>query len=211
VCINFTPTKNKDWAKSVLNIDLPQGYPNEVYPSYQAPIIIFDRTNERYQCGLAEFGLIPSWAKDKKIQRYTYNARCETVNNKPSYQYSWKNRRFALCIVDNFFEPSYESGKPERYCIQRADRRPFGIASLWDTWVDKETNRQVVTFTMLTCNANSHPVMSRFHRPEDEKRTPVILDESQFNDWLTTTPDLATTFMKWDKFPSLESFKSING
>lgn len=32
----------------------------------------------RVACGLAKFGLIPSWAKDEKIARHTYNARSET-------------------------------------------------------------------------------------------------------------------------------------
>ncbi|KXW56532.1 MAG: SOS response-associated peptidase family protein [Betaproteobacteria bacterium] len=210
MCINFTPTKNKDWTKSVLDVDLPHTYPKEVFPSYPAPIIIFDRKNERHKCGLAEFGLIPSWSKDKKIQRYTYNARHETVKTKPSYKDSWFNRRFALCILDNFFEPSYESGKPERYCIQRIDKRPIGIASLWDTWIDKETNQKIISFTMLTCNVDTHPVMKRFHRIDDEKRSPVILDEEQFNDWLTATPDTAINFMKCDMFPTLDSFRSVN-
>jgi putative SOS response-associated peptidase YedK len=29
----------------------------------------------RVACGLAKFGLIPSWAKDEKIARHTYNAK----------------------------------------------------------------------------------------------------------------------------------------
>ncbi|RMM78772.1 hypothetical protein ALQ71_200204 [Pseudomonas coronafaciens pv. striafaciens] len=31
------------------------------------------------------FGLIPSWSKDSKIARRTYNARSETVAEKPSF------------------------------------------------------------------------------------------------------------------------------
>jgi len=208
MCINFTPTRNKDWIKSKFQVDLPEQYPVEVFPSYKSPIIVFDRNENRYKCGLAEFGLIPSWSKDKKIQKHTYNARSETVHSKPSYKYAWSNRRFALCIVDNFFEPSYESGKAERYCIERTDKEPMGIASLWDTWINKETNETVVSFTMLTCNADNHPVMKRFHRPEDEKRTPVILDSNQFYDWLRVTSDTAMNYMKWELFPSLQSYKA---
>lgn len=38
-------------------------------------------------CGLAKFGLFPSWAKDDKISRHTYNATSETAVEKPSYQH----------------------------------------------------------------------------------------------------------------------------
>jgi putative SOS response-associated peptidase YedK len=40
---------------------------------------------------------------------------------------------------------------------------------------------------MLTVNAESHPVMSRFHKAGDEKRTPVVVPESKFSDWLAAT------------------------
>ena len=53
----------------------------------------------------------------------------------------------------------------------------MAIASLWDQWTDKSTGEIVVSFTMLTVNANDHPVMRQFHKPEDEKRSVVIVDD----------------------------------
>jgi putative SOS response-associated peptidase YedK len=49
-------------------------------------LIVKSHLSERVACGLAKFGLIPSWAKDEKISRHTYNARSETVHEKPSYR-----------------------------------------------------------------------------------------------------------------------------
>ncbi len=40
--------------------------------------------------------------------------------------------------------------------------------------------------TMLTINADGHPLMARFHKPEDEKRSVVILPEDAWGDWLRT-------------------------
>ena len=37
---------------------------------------------------------------------------------------------------------------------------------------------------MLTVNADGHPVMGRFHRPADEKRSVVVLEPGQFDAWL---------------------------
>ena len=53
----------------------------------------------------------------------------------------------------------------------------MAIASLWDHWTDKSTGEIVVSFTMLTVNANDHPVMRQFHKPEDEKRSVVVLND----------------------------------
>lgn len=53
----------------------------------------------------------------------------------------------------------------------------MALSSLWDQWTDKSTGEIVVSFTMLTVNANDHPVMRQFHKPEDEKRSVVIVDD----------------------------------
>jgi putative SOS response-associated peptidase YedK len=37
---------------------------------------------------------------------------------------------------------------------------------------------------MLTVNADEHPLMKNFHRPEDEKRMVVVLEEGDFDAWL---------------------------
>ncbi len=37
---------------------------------------------------------------------------------------------------------------------------------------------------MLTINADQHPFMCQFHKPEDEKRSVVILNEQDYDAWL---------------------------
>ena len=66
----------------------------EAYPGSIVPIV----TNFAPRMWVpASFGLIPSWAKDAKITRSTYNARTETVGDKPSFRDAW--RRGQLCII----------------------------------------------------------------------------------------------------------------
>jgi putative SOS response-associated peptidase YedK len=209
MCINFTPTRKAAWVKMNFGIELPSTeYPLEAYPGYVAPIVVKSHQSGRTACGLARFGLIPSWAKEDKISRYTYNARSETVSGKPSYKKSWKLRRYAIVLLDNFYEPSYASGKAERWKIELASHVPFGIASLWDTWTDPSSGELVTSFTMLTVNADHHPVMKQFHRPGDEKRTPVILSESQFHQWLGADEKQAMAMMHGDSMPELISQRS---
>lgn len=178
-------------------------YPVEAYPGYSAPIVVKSHQTGRVACGLARFGLIPSWAKDDKISRYTYNARSETAHEKPSYRNAWRQRRYGIALLDNFYEPNYVTGKAERWKIELESKEPFGIAGIWDTWTDQASGELVTSFSMLTVNADEHPVMKQFHKPGDEKRTPVVLAESQFDDWLSADASVAMEMMNWEEMPAL--------
>jgi putative SOS response-associated peptidase YedK len=205
VCTNFTPTKNTKWVKETLGVDLPSDYPEETYPGYLAPLVVKSRQSERVACGLARFGLIPGWAKDDKISRHTYNSRSETAAEKPSYRTAWRQRQFGLVLVDNFYEPSYESGRAVRWKIELASGDSFGIACLWDRWTDPVSGALVVSFSMLTVNADKHSVMSQFHKPEDEKRTPVIIEPKLHDQWLSADIRMATELLTWAHMPDLKA------
>ena len=92
-------------------VELPTGFPVESYPGFAAPLVVKSHQTTRVACGLARFGLIPAWAKDDKISRHTYNARSETAAEKPSYRAAWRHRQYGLVLVDDFYEPHYDSGK----------------------------------------------------------------------------------------------------
>ena len=140
MCINFTPTRNNAWVKQRLGVDLPtDNFPEETYPGYAAPLVLKSHQTGRVACGLARFGLIPGWAKDDKISRYTYNARSETVAEKPSYRFAWRQRRFGIVLLDHFFEPNYVTGKAQRWRIALSSQEPFGIASIYETWLSADT------------------------------------------------------------------------
>jgi putative SOS response-associated peptidase YedK len=203
VCTNFTPTTRAQWVKENLGVELPSGFPEEAYPGYLAPVVVKSRQSERVACGLARFGLIPGWAKDDKISRHTYNARSETAAEKSSYRTAWRQRQFGLLVVDNFYEPSYESGKAVRWKIELASGDPFGIACLWDRWTDPASGERVVSFSMLTVNADGHPVMKQFHKPGDEKRTPVIIAPELHDAWLSADTTQASELMTWSHMPDL--------
>ncbi len=98
MCTNLTPTKRAQWVKEKLGVDLPSGYPDESYPGFVALVVVKSHQTSRVACGLARFGLIPSWAKDDKISRHTYIARSETVAEKPSYRNAWRRRQFGLVL-----------------------------------------------------------------------------------------------------------------
>ena len=144
---------------------------------------------------LGSFGLIPHWSKDDKMARHTYNARSETVAEKPSFRDAWRRAQHCIIPVSAIFEPDWRSGKAVPTRIQRKDDKPMGIAGLWAV-NRKATGEEVLSFTMLTINADSHPVFNQFHRPEDEKRMVVILREDQYDEWLDAPAARSMAFMQ---------------
>ena len=189
-----------------MGVDIPLEFPVESYPGFASPIVVQSHQTQRVAVGLTKFGLIPAWAKDNKIARHTYNARSETASQKPSFRSAWRNRQFGLVLCENFFEPNYESGRAVRWKIERADQQPFGIACLWDRWTDPSSGELIVSFSMLTVNADEHTVMNQFHKPGDEKRTPVIISPEYHGDWLGADLADAAALMSWQHMPALAAY-----
>ncbi len=196
MCANYTPPTPKR-ITSVFGVECGGSYPEETFPGYQAPVLrIADDGSGALECVTACFGMVPSWA-ELRLSRHTYNARCETAAAKPSFRHAWRKRQWCIVPAESFFEPSYESGKAVRWKIAHADAALLGIAGLWE-WraTGGHDDRPLVSFTMLTMNADEHPLMRRFHRPEDEKRMLVLLQPAQYQDWLRASEDEVASFLQ---------------
>lgn len=141
------------------------------------------------------FGMVPHWAKDTGGTKYTYNARSETVAEKPSFRDAWRKGQHCIIPAEAFFEPDWRSGRAVPTRIRRVDGQPMGIAGLWSSWKAPK-GETVHSFTMLTINADEHPLMRQFHKPTDEKRMVVILPEDRYADWLRATTKDAVEFLR---------------
>ena len=71
----------------------------------------------------------------------------------------------------------------------------MGIAGLWGWWRAPD-GREWLSFTMLTINADAHPIFQRLHRPGDEKRMVVILDEADHDGWLEAPLSRVAEYLK---------------
>ena len=203
MCVQYLTTTNADWVKTHFDLDLPSAQAHDVFPTYPGIIVLKSHHTHRIALGPARFGLIPAWAKDDDFGRKTYNARSETVGEKPSYRSAWTKRQYALALADAFYEPCYESGKAVRTKIIQANHEPMAIASIWDTWTEPETGELIVSFSMLTIDASQHTVMNRCHKPGEEKRTVVPLKTELLHDWLNATPESAHALLKLHSIPEL--------
>ncbi len=90
-----------------------------------------------------------------------------------------------------------------RWKIELACGAPFGIAYLRDRWTDLASGQRVVSFSILTVNADGHPVMNQFHKPGDEKRTLVIITPEMHGTWLSADATKATELMTSQHVPDL--------
>lgn len=125
---------------------------------------------------VAEWGLLPSWAKDKKLQNNSLNARIESLTEKPMFRDSINNR--CLIPARSFFEHHWtdlnkKSCPKIKYEITAKGRDMFCFAGLYSVWNGK------ITFTIITTDANE--LMSFVHN--HKLRMPVILkpeDEAAF-------------------------------
>lgn len=177
-------------------------YADEVWPLYAAPILVRDGAATRPVPRRAGFGLLPPWAKDPKFARKTYNARAETVAELASYRRPWRLRQYCLVPATGFYEPNYESGRAERWLVRRIDGDPFALAGIWETRRD-EAGRLGWSFSMLTINADAHPLMRRFHAPGDEKRSVVVVAPTAWRAWLlAASEDEARALLR--PFPAAE-------
>lgn len=163
---------------------------SHVYPLAPAPIMM--RGAEGFELDIARFGLIPSWAKELKYGRHTYNARTETIASKPSFRHAWKNNQFALVPVDTFYEPKYIDGKPHWFGISREDGNPFTVAAIYDDVLIE--GEKIRSFSMLTINSDQHLLMKQFHHPDDEKRSIIVIPEESRHDWLCCDHEQAHEF-----------------
>jgi putative SOS response-associated peptidase YedK len=130
------------------------------------------------------WGLIPHWAKDKSFAYKTINARAETVTTLPTYKEPFRHKR---CIVPatGFYEPDkINFSKPPFpwHYFQLKDQKVFGIAGLYDVWKDRETGKEMHTYTIITTEPNG--VVGEFHG-----RMPVILQKEDEETWLN--PDIS--------------------
>lgn len=180
MCANFKPLRPA-FAPQLDLFPPSFNYKVEIYPNQTCPILVNYKNHMEWR--EATFGLIPTWAKDTTIARHTYNARAETVAEKPSFRHAWQNNQFALVPVELFYEPRYIENKPERWAIERLDKQPFTIAALYE--LTEQDGQLIRSMTMLTINADQHPLMRQFHAPNDEKRSIAVIPPKLRASWLT--------------------------
>lgn len=149
-------------------------FPPEYAPTMMAPVIIPAEIG--LTACLMKWGFIPRWAKDSKEGTKCFNARSETVAEKPTFKDSFKNQR-CLVPVTSYFEWRDEGKKRKsKYRFAVNNEEIFSLAGLWTPWTSPE-GLTLLSFTILTTSPNE--LVSPYHH-----RMPVILSRDSEGPWL---------------------------
>lgn len=146
-----------------------------IAPTQDVACVIRDPEIDGRALRMMKWGLIPSWSKEPKMLGATFNARAETVEEKPSFRGAWRAGRRCLIVVDGFYEWRKSDKKP--FTIERADGKLMAMAGLWELWRSPDKAEVVTSCTVLTTVAND--AMETLH-----ERMPVILPQSEWIAWL---------------------------
>ncbi len=156
---------------------------NYFYRAFSNPRIPVVPQHEPDSAQLMQWGLIPAWSGDREkadqIRKGTYNARSETLFEKPSFRGPVSNSR-CLVIAHGFFEWQLVNGAKIPWYIRLQSNEPFAFAGLYDSWKDPVSGGILQSFSIITTAAN--PLMEKIHNTK--KRMPVILNPANELDWI---------------------------
>ncbi|GMV42180.1 MAG: hypothetical protein AMXMBFR64_38960 [Myxococcales bacterium] len=175
MCGRFTLTATPEMVAAELGLaEVPLLTPRyNIAPTQGVPLVRL--VGEARRLDLLTWGLVPSWAKDRKIAASLINARAETAQEKPAFRAAFKRRR-GLVVADGFFEWRKEGASKQPVWFHLADDSVLTFAGLWETWTSPD-GAVVESCTILTTAAND------LVRPVHD-RMPVILPPEQRDAWL---------------------------
>ncbi|MBK7130455.1 MAG: SOS response-associated peptidase [Crocinitomicaceae bacterium] len=143
------------------------------------------------------FGFTPSWSEKKT---FIINARAEGDHNKdnspmysgakgiiskPFFRASIRNKR-CLVIADAFIEGTTSEKLKKPFLVYLLNKqRPFAMAGIYDTWIDKLTGEVINSFAIITTRPNTLMQKIPHHR------MPVILDDDACQMYLKTDAQLS--------------------
>lgn len=118
---------------------------------------------ECFEMEQASWGLVPAWARDLSIARHTFNARAETIREKPAFREAFRGGR---CVVPSLGWWEWDARKRKVF-VQAEEGKPFLFAGL----------RSRGTFTIVTRPAS--PGLAALHH-----REPLVVSSASARLWL---------------------------
>jgi len=147
----------------------------------------------------AQWGLVPHWVKsasDAKLRApKLVNAKSDTASTGTAFRDAWLNGQRCIVPMAAFYEDDLRSGKAVPTRVARVDGKPMGVAGLWARWQGAD-GEVIISYCLLTVNANNHALLHRYGQPGSEKSMPAILNEGAYDAWLTARQEKAKEFMR---------------
>jgi putative SOS response-associated peptidase YedK len=164
-------------------IDPDKYRPSYYYQAFGLPDLPALCSGNPGKLTMLKWGLIPSWTRNieaaNEIRFRTFNARSESVRQKPAFSSSFSSKR-CIVPVKGFFEWQHSGKEKIPWYIYRSDNEIMSLAGIYDDWVETGTGQVISTFSILTTDANE--IMAEIHN--SAKRMPLVLDKSLEQSWL---------------------------
>jgi putative SOS response-associated peptidase YedK len=163
-------------------------------PSQELLVIRENHETGQRSLDLIKWGLIPYWCKDPKGGRKPINAKAETIAKLPMFRDAYAKRR-CIVPVDGFFEwRAIKGAAKQPYAIAMKDGSPFGLAGIWENWLNPDTNEWERTFAIITVPSND--LVGQIH-----DRMPAILEPDSYDRWLGPESDPRDLMISYSSEP----------
>lgn len=156
-----------DWEE---NID------ERVVPRRKGHVVVSGKSGREVKS--MTYSLVPSWSKEPVVKFATYNARIETLAEKPTWKVPLRTRRL-LVPLTHFIEAVYtEAYAGNMIQFYEKNHALLAAAGIYDEWVDKQSGQILESFAIITDEPPPF-VLSMGH-----DRCPIFLRESAWDEWL---------------------------
>ena len=159
---------NAQMAESLVTV------PNfNICPSENISVLVSN--SGKRKLGQMRWGFVPHWCKSVADGPLLFNARAETLAEKPAFRDAYRRRR-CLIPADGFYEWKKKVGsKSKPFYVRRSDRQQMIFAGIWQFSGGSE--HRIPTCTIITVPASEQ--ISGIHN-----RMPLLIDPSDWAGWL---------------------------
>jgi len=178
--------------------DLPPVPRFNICPTQPVAAVVSHDGLRRY--GPMRWGFLPRWYKTPTDGPLLFNARAETIAEKPAFSDAARRRR-CLIPATGFYEWTKEGDDRLPWFITRSDGAPMVFAGVWQAWNGPEGSRVASAAIVTTAAVGG---MKDLH-----DRVPVILEPEDWPLWLGEAGHGAARLMAPMKDGDL-SFKRVS-
>jgi len=121
------------------------------------------------------WGMVPPWSREAGSRYATFNARSESVADKPAFRHAWENSQTCLVPALGYYEWKGEKGNKQPYFIRPQNDEPVVMAGLWEHWTSQQQS-------LYSCTIITQPSGGKL--ADLHSRMPVMLELDQAEQWL---------------------------
>lgn len=159
-----------------------------LYPGRSGNIILLGESTLRP----AHFGLLSGWNKKASDAKSTFNARNDTITEKPTWRGPWHKKQRCIVQTSGFYETDKRTKR--KYFFSVKGNAAFYYGGLFNWWINPANNHTLLTYAIITTSPNM--LVADFHN-----RMPWIIDQEVLANWMNPQADLAELLKLMQPYP----------